>query len=233
MKKLSTRAWLTWLGVILCFILIPAMVLYPLLWRRSNYYSLRRVIESGNETAAIQELDRIAGNVLFKPDWTPSSAMPDWAWVHDLDFKLFGCPSCRGIGWRLSTLAAHYGQERLVNKLFAIGASIDSYGDRGCGLLKTASFGGNTNIIKLLLARGADVNSSDFSGPVIHIVAGYGTNQKILQFLLELGAKPNVMDERGWTALDWSTALNSNSRTMLLAYGAVASTNRRIPLPQR
>ncbi|HEX5221005.1 MAG TPA: ankyrin repeat domain-containing protein [Verrucomicrobiae bacterium] len=210
---------------------IYSVVLHPFLWRRATYHSLRQVIESGDEAKAIREVQRLYKKRLFQPDWTQQSALPPWRWVYDLDVRLFGCPSCRG-NWRtLLHCAAQNGQPATVAELIRSGASIDSYGDRGCQALVSAVGGGNTNVIATLLAHGADVNATNFLGSVIHVAAGFSRQPDVLQFLLDAGAKPNAVDSRGWTALDWASVYNPKAKPILIAHGAVAGTNRLVALP--
>jgi len=213
-------------------LVVVGCVLYPFLCRRATYDALREMIKRGEERRAIDQVHRLSRKTWFKPDWTPRSAMPSWRWVHELDFRLFGCPSCRGDWATLLHCAAGQGQTALVATLITNGASVSFYGDRGCQALMSAVGGGNTNVIATLLAHGADINATNFFGPVMHAAAQFCQKPEMLQFLLDAGAKPNVLDGNGWTALDRASVWNAKAQTILLANGAIASTNRRIPLPR-
>jgi hypothetical protein len=227
----TTKRRICLLAVAVAPIALLGLASYPLFWRRSAYHTVRHLIEQGDEDKAIREVERLSKKSLFKPDWTTTAVMPRWRWVHDLDNWLFGCPACRGNWETLLQHAAQHGQARLVATLIRSGASVDSEADHGCHTLQLAVAGGDTNVIAILIANGADVNATNSFGSVLHIAAAFCPKPEVLRFLLAAGAKPNGTDFQGRTALDCATIWNPEAVPLLVAHGAVASTNRRIALP--
>jgi hypothetical protein len=220
----------------LCFLIGLVAILggfaYPTVWRYAAYKSLKQVIATGSENAAIREVQRLSNNPFFDPDWTIDGAIPRSRWLRDLDLRIFGCPTCRG-NWRpFLHQAASRGHSQLVNLLLAKGASFELSGDRGCQVLQAAAIAGDTNIIATLIAKGADVNATNFFGSPLHAATGYTRKPEAITFLISAGADLNAVTPNGWTPLDFATVWNTQAIPLLSAKGAVPGTNRRVGLPK-
>lgn len=223
-----------WFKILLAASGLLAVVMaavFPLCWKVSNYGSIRRMIQAGNEAGAVDRVRELSGNRFFDINWTSSQALPQWQWVRDLDGKIFGCTSCRGNWVPLLHYAARQGHLKLVSIMLTNGATVNFYDDRGFQALASAVSGGNTNIIAMLIERGADVNATNDLGRTMNIAAGFCRDTNVLGFLIRAGAELNAPDNRGWTALDWASVWNQGALPFLEAAGGRPGTNRRINLP--
>jgi hypothetical protein len=227
-----TRRGLKVVGLVL---LVSAVLMVPgtMRWRFSTHKAIQQRIFAGDESGAIQQVLSAAKNPFFNPDWTFAKALPNWQWVRDLDFRLFGCPTCRGTARTLLQAAAAQGQARLVNVLLTNGASTNLYLDDGCHLLQAAAMSGDTNVIAAFLARGAKLNSTNYFGAAIHAAAGFTRNPAAIEFLVAAGADLTLTNRNGWTALDFASAWNPKVVPLLVAHGAVTGRNLSVPLPTR
>ena len=102
------------IAVGLALIAVAAVVLYPLVWRYSAYFSVRHAIESGDEEEVLQVLGQYTGHPRFDVDWTLPGALADWPMLARLYHRQPGCTTCKG-DWRtLLNHAALLGQTVFV-----------------------------------------------------------------------------------------------------------------------
>ena len=84
--------------------------------------------------------------------------------------------------------------------------------------LTPLAYSSKMSIFKLLLQNGANPNIKTKNGKMILLNQVMNNNLETVYYLLEANANPNIVDEKGYTPLDY--AHNNDIRTLLLANGA-------------
>ena len=105
-----------------------------------------------------------------------------------------------------------------VRALIKYGADIDTVGDDGYWLLKTAAELGDDQFAQQLLLLGASPLTTSTGETALHTAAAWD-HLEIVAMLLQHGADPNTADVDGWTPL--MNARSLECVDLLLAAGAV------------
>ena len=158
-----------------------------------------------------------------------------------------------GPGHKILIKAAQNGYLQVLQKILRLGINVnlvasgrDVYGHRGLSpgsALFWAAAGGHADIVEILLQNGAEVNDGESNrSPLIGATMSsswkYGEDVppyvRCVSSLLQAAANPNVSDERGRSALSWSTNPSQISiLDLLLKAGAdanIADQELKLPL---
>jgi ankyrin repeat protein len=122
------------------------------------------------------------------------------------------------------SLAAHLGQQEMVQLLLHSGTDVNKAYANGDFALRRAAWEGHQGIVRLLLDKGAEVNRADDNGDTALMRAAAEGHEKTVEILLDRGASAQQKDTAGSTAL-FFVAYNGNERIgkLLLDYDADAT----------
>ncbi len=107
--------------------------------------------------------------------------------------------------------------DETVRVLLNAGADIDTVGDDGYWLLRTAAEAGDDRFVRTLLELGASPNTTSTGETALHTAVAWDHLQ-IVSLLLKQGANPNTADVDGWTPLMFARSLECVE--LLLGAGA-------------
>jgi len=110
----------------------------------------------------------------------------------------------------------------LLQLLLRYGAKIDLADKKGLTALSHYAKYSDPEMVRLFVAAGANVNAANKLKETPLLIATRGGNLDIVRVLLESGANANPRNKANETA--WGVADDTNIRTLLETYGAIAET---------
>lgn len=125
------------------------------------------------------------------------------------------------------SMAARYGQVKVIKTLLDGGANVEVKDKRGRTPLMLAVQSRNPEAVSVLIEEGANVNSKDQAeGTALFGASGPFGNEAVVAELLDAGAQVNVYDKNGMTPLMWAVRFGDVQRVdALLKAGATVDAH--------
>jgi len=119
-------------------------------------------------------------------------------------------------GWTLLRTASWAGQDKSVQVLVELGASVNKADSDMRTALRAACWAGHHDCVDILLKHGANVNQVDSEGRTAMIAACYMGHLECVRELIIWGGDIESMDQDGRTALSVAVTCESDSATKLV-----------------
>lgn len=127
----------------------------------------------------------------------------------------------------LASAIRHRSDMDLLLLLIENGADIYDFDDEGVSIFDMAITYNNIEMVRFMIEKGIDVNTTNRRSRFTPLMAAvcYGRIE-IVKLLLEHGANQKVLDEKGFSCIDFARKMNKKSILCILDYDEKAPINR-------